>query len=37
VYGFKKTRIIIWGGFAANILMSLIFMIAVALPVPDFF
>ncbi len=37
VYGFKKTRIIIWGGFAANLLMSLIFMIAVALPIPDFF
>jgi hypothetical protein len=37
VYGFRKTRIVIWGGFAANLLMSLIFIAAVALPVPDFF
>jgi hypothetical protein len=37
VYGFKKTRIIIWCGFAANILMSLIFMAAIILPVPSFF
>jgi hypothetical protein len=37
VYGFKKTRIVIWGGFAANLLMSLIFMAAIALPPPGFF
>ncbi len=37
VYGFRKTRIVIWGGFAANLLMSLVFMAAIALPAPDFF
>lgn len=37
VYGFRKTRMVIWGGFAANLLMSLIFMAAIALPAPAFF
>ena len=37
VYGFKKTRLVIWGGFAANLLMSLIFMAAIAMPAPSFF
>lgn len=37
VYGFRKTRIVIWGGFAANLLMSLVFLAAVALPAPGFF
>jgi hypothetical protein len=37
VYGFRKTRIVIWGGFAANLLMSLVFVAAIALPAPDFF
>jgi len=37
VYGFTKTRQIIWIGFAANAFMSLVFMIAIALPYPDFF
>ena len=37
VYGFRKTRIVIWGGFAANLLMSLVFVAAVALPAPGFF
>ena len=37
VYGFRKTRLVIWGGFAANLLMSLIFLAAVALPAPSFF
>ncbi|HWP67857.1 MAG TPA: queuosine precursor transporter, partial [Rectinemataceae bacterium] len=37
VYGFRKTRLVIWGGFAANLLMSLIFLAAIALPVPAFF
>ncbi|HTX73477.1 MAG TPA: queuosine precursor transporter [Rectinemataceae bacterium] len=37
VYGFRKTRSVIWMGFAANALMSLIFVAAVALPVPAFF
>jgi len=36
VYGFKKTRLIIWLGFASNALMVLIFSIVVALPHPDF-
>lgn len=37
VYGFRKTRLVIWIGFAANVLMSLLFLAAVALPVPGFF
>lgn len=37
VYGFRKTRLVIWGGFAANLLMSLVFLAAVALPSPSFF
>jgi len=37
VYGFKKTRLVIWLGFGANAFMSLIFMIAIGLPHPDFF
>ena len=37
VYGFRKTRLAIWGGFAANLLMSMIFLAALALPAPSFF
>lgn len=37
VYGFRRTRLVIWGGFAANLLMSLIFIIAIKLPFPGFF
>lgn len=37
VYGFKRTRIVIWGGFGANLLVSLVFVAAIALPSPDFF
>lgn len=37
VYGFKKTRLVIWLGFGANAFMSIVFMIAIALPHPDFF
>ncbi len=37
VYGFRKTRIVIWTGFAANALMSIIFLAAIALPFPAFF
>jgi queuosine precursor transporter len=37
VWGFRKTRIVIWVGFAANIFMSLIFLAATALPAPSFF
>jgi uncharacterized integral membrane protein (TIGR00697 family) len=36
VYGYERTRLVIWIGFAANILMSLIFMITIALPHPVF-
>lgn len=36
VYGFKGSRLIIWAGFAANLLMCLIFAIVVALPYPRF-
>jgi len=37
VYGFRKTRIVIWSGFAANALMSAIFLVAIILPFPAFF
>jgi len=37
VYGFKKTRMVIWIGFAANAFMSLVFLIVIALPHPSFF
>lgn len=37
VYGFSKTRTVIWSGFFANILMSLVFLLVVALPSPGFF
>lgn len=36
VYGFKRSRLIIWTGFACNLLMSLVFILIVALPHPDF-
>lgn len=37
VYGFRRTRIVIWIGFAANLLMSALFLITIALPYPPFF
>jgi uncharacterized integral membrane protein (TIGR00697 family) len=37
VYGFRKTRIVIWSGFAANVLMSALFLVAIVLPFPAFF
>lgn len=37
VYGFRKARIVIWSGLAANLLMSLIFLLAIGLPAPVFF
>jgi queuosine precursor transporter len=37
VYGFRETRIVIWSGFAANVLMSAVFLLAIALPFPAFF
>jgi hypothetical protein len=36
VYGFKRSRLIIWTGFACNLLMAALFMVVVALPHPDF-
>lgn len=36
VYGFAKTRLIIWTGFVCNILMALVFMATIALPFPSF-
>ncbi len=36
VYGYQKTRLIIWIGFIANLLMSLVFVITIALPHPQF-
>jgi uncharacterized integral membrane protein (TIGR00697 family) len=36
VYGFGKTRVVIWTGFAANALMAAVFLAALALPFPDF-
>ena len=37
VYGYERARMVIWIGFAANLLMSLLFMITVILPYPKFF
>jgi uncharacterized integral membrane protein (TIGR00697 family) len=36
VYGFKRSRLIIWTGFACNLVMAVIFMLVVALPYPEF-
>ncbi|MEA1960179.1 MAG: queuosine precursor transporter [Bacillota bacterium] len=36
VYGFKRARLTIWTGFAANLFMALVFMAIIALPYPDF-
>lgn len=36
VYGYERTRLVIWIGFAANILMSVVFLITLALPHPAF-
>jgi queuosine precursor transporter len=36
VYGFERTRLVIWIGFAANLLMSVLFIITVVLPHPSF-
>lgn len=36
VYGFKKSRLIIWTGFACNLFMALLFLLVVALPHPAF-
>ncbi|HEY8463359.1 MAG TPA: queuosine precursor transporter [Bacillota bacterium] len=36
VYGFQKTRLVIWIGLGANLIMVFAFMITLALPYPDF-
>jgi queuosine precursor transporter len=36
VYGFRKARLAIWTGFAANLLMSAVFVAALAAPHPGF-
>ena len=36
VYGFKRARLAIWIGFGANLLMSAVFLAALALPYPEF-
>lgn len=36
VYGFQKTRLVIWIGMIANLIMAFAFMITLALPYPDF-
>lgn len=36
VYGFKKSRLIIWVGFACNLFMAAIFTLVVLLPHPSF-
>lgn len=37
VYGFKKARLVIWTGFAANLLMAAVFALVIYLPSPAFF
>ncbi len=36
VYGFKRSRLIIWTGFACNLFMAVLFMLVVAMPHPEF-
>lgn len=36
VYGFQRTRLVIWIGLGANLIMALAFMSTLALPYPDF-
>jgi uncharacterized integral membrane protein (TIGR00697 family) len=36
VYGFRRARITIWIGFAANLLMAAVFIMVVSLPSPSF-
>ena len=36
VYGFKRARLVIWIGFACNLLMALVFIATIALPSPGF-
>ncbi|MGI5921000.1 MAG: queuosine precursor transporter [Syntrophomonadaceae bacterium] len=36
VYGFRRARLTIWLGFAANLLMAVVFIFVVSLPSPSF-
>ncbi|MBN1383165.1 MAG: queuosine precursor transporter [Deltaproteobacteria bacterium] len=36
VYGYERARLVIWLGFGANLLMSVIFLLTIALPFPGF-
>jgi len=36
VYGFKRARLAIWIGFAANLLMVAVFLLTIAMPYPAF-
>lgn len=36
VYGFRKARLAIWLGFAANFIMALVFILVISLPSPSF-
>ncbi|MGE5549900.1 MAG: queuosine precursor transporter [Bacteroidota bacterium] len=36
VYGFERTRLVIWLGFAANVFMALVILAAIRLPYPAF-
>jgi hypothetical protein len=36
VYGYQKTRLVIWTGFACNALMAVVFLAVIALPHPSF-
>jgi uncharacterized integral membrane protein (TIGR00697 family) len=36
VYGYERTRLVIWIGFVANLLMAGVFLLTVILPYPDF-
>ncbi len=36
VYGYHRTRLVIWGGFLANLLMALTFTVTLYLPYPGF-
>lgn len=36
VYGYERTRFVIWIGFAANLLMSVVFILTILLPHPNF-
>jgi uncharacterized integral membrane protein (TIGR00697 family) len=36
VYGYRKSRLVIWVGFACNVLMAMIFLAVIALPYPSF-